>query len=246
MNEDVDEASEIFAQDVKDDALNFVYRLLFLFYAEARPELDILPVRDATYLKGYSLEMLRDLEQIHLTEASKDGYFFDHSLRQLFALLSTGHNESILTKSINVNGSSENAYANKGFKVRHIDSPLFDNLRLKQFTNVKFRNSVWQEIICRLSLSSIKRGKGRGRISYANLGVNQLGSVYESLLAYRGFYADERYIEVHEKNKPSEGTFVVPLSRRSDFDEDEILKDEFGQVRPIEKGSFIYRLSVQL
>ena len=61
-----------------------------------------------------------------------------------------------------------------------------------------------------LSLSRRQKGKARGRISYANLGINQLGSVYESLLAYRGFFADGEYIEVHKKGKPEEGTFLVP------------------------------------
>ena len=77
----------------------------------------------------------------------------------------------------------------KSFSVRPIDSPLFNDNRLKQLKDVRIRNVKWQEIIKALSLSRKKRFCGR--ISYANLGVNQLGSVYESLLAFRGFYAEE-------------------------------------------------------
>ena len=43
------------------------------------------------------------------------------------------------------------------------------------------------------------RGDGRrrrGRISYAQLGINQLGAVYEALLSYRGFFAAEDLYEV--------------------------------------------------
>ena len=153
--------------------------------------------------------MLRDLEQTKLvTEHSLNGYFFHESLKQLFQLMSSGYRE-------NENGS------NKSFRIRHIDSPMFDDSKLHHLSDVKFRNCVWQDVICQLSLSKQKNKKARGRISYANLGINQLGSVYESLLAYRGFYAEEDYIEVHPKGKPKEGTLLVQRKRRDDFHEDE-------------------------
>ena len=202
-----------------------------MFYAESRADLDILPISDSVYQKGYSLEMLRDLEQTKLvTDHSLNGYFFHDSLKQLFQLMSSGYRE-------NENGS------NKSFRIRHIDSPMFDDTKLHHLSNVKFRNYVWQDVICQLSLSRQQNKKARGRISYANLGINQLGSVYESLLAYRGFYAEEDYIEVHPKKKPKEGTLLVQRKRRDDFHEDEVLKDESGKEVVIPKGQFVYRLS---
>ncbi|MDB9987978.1 hypothetical protein OAD88_01225 [Flavobacteriaceae bacterium] len=229
--QEFDESDDTFEQEVKDDCLNIIYRLLFVFYAESRPDLDILPISDQVYQKGYSLEMLRDLEQTQLiTDHSRNGYFFHESLSKLFELMSSGYRED------------ENG-RNKSFKIRHIDSPLFDNKKLNHLGEVKFRNYVWQDVICQLSLSKKKRNKPRGRISYANLGINQLGSVYESLLAYRGFYAEEDYIEVHTKNKPQDGTYLVPRSRRDDFDRDEVLTDENDNEVIIQKGRFVYRLS---
>jgi hypothetical protein len=211
LKEEFDETDDRFEQEIKDDCLRIIYRMLFIFYAESREDLDILPSNDPIYNKGYSLEMLRDLEQVPLySENSLNGYFFHDSLSKLFYVLSSGYRE-------HENGN------NKSFRVRHIDSPIFDNRKLNHLHKVKFRNKVWQDIICRLSLSRQQRNKARGRISYANLGINQLGSVYESLLAYRGFYAEQDYIEVHKKGKPEEGTFLVPRSRRDDFEEDEIL-----------------------
>ena len=81
------------------------------------------------------------------------------------------------------------------------------------------------------------------RISYVNLGVNQLGSVYESLLAYRGFYAEEDYIEVHKAGKPEEGTFLVPYSRMDDFQPNEILRDKDARPIILKQGTFVYRLN---
>ena len=43
------------------ECLRYMYRLLFMFYIEARPELGYAPVDSEVYLKGYSLESLRDL-----------------------------------------------------------------------------------------------------------------------------------------------------------------------------------------
>ena len=73
--------------------------------------------------------------------------------------------------------------------------------------------------------------------------MNQLGSVYESLLAFRGFYAEEDYIEVHKANDPSDGTFLVPYSRMSDFDISEVLCNQDGTPAILPKGTFVYRLN---
>ena len=227
-----DETDDDFENEVKDDCLTLVYRLLFIFYAESRTELEILPTGDNLYKQGYSLEMLRDLEQVQLrSKESEDGYFFDESIQILFRMLSSGYNH---TNSVQYD---------KSFKIRPIDSPLFANKNLKHMGDVKIRNCKWKEIICSLSLSKKKGRYGRGRISYANLGVNQLGSVYESLLAFRGFYAEEDYIEVHKAGKPEEGTFLVPYRRMDDFAANEVLCGEDGCPLILSKGSFVYRLN---
>lgn len=226
-----DYTDDTFESEVKDDCLTIIYRLLFLFYAESRGELEILPVDDEVYKRGYSLESLRDLEMVRLnSDASRNGYFFDDSIRHLFSLLSDGHN----AKVVNVNS--------KSFRVRPIDSPLFNDKKLHHLAGVRIRNIKWQEIIRALSLS--KKKNYCGRISYANLGVNQLGSVYESLLAFRGFYAEEDYIEVHKANAPQDGTFLVPYSRMGDFDISEVLCDQqTGNPVILPEGTFVYRLN---
>jgi hypothetical protein len=43
-----------------------------------------------------------------------------------------------------------------------------------------------------LSLSRPESGRSRGRISYRELGINQLGAVYEGLLSYTGFFVREK------------------------------------------------------
>ena len=62
-----------------------MYRLLFLFYIEARPELDYVPINGSSaYLKGYSLESLRNLEMIPLhTEEAQQGTYISDSIQLL-------------------------------------------------------------------------------------------------------------------------------------------------------------------
>jgi len=116
-------ASDTFARELKDECLTFVYRLLFLFYAESREDLEILPVKDSVYQKGYSLEMLRDLEMVPLTtDSSRNGHFFSESLWKLFNYLHKGQ-------------ENEN-----GFTMKPLDSPLFDNSAMEHLHGVQFRN----------------------------------------------------------------------------------------------------------
>lgn len=225
-----DETDDGFEAEVKDDCLTIVYRLLFILFAESRPELEILPTGDEVYKRGYSFEALRDLEQVRLiSDEARNGYFFDDSIHHLFAILSKGFHK-------------DDEADNKSFRVRPIDSPMFNDSRLKQLQDVRIRNVKWQEIIRALSLSHSK--KYCGRISYANLGVNQLGSVYESLLAYRGFYAEEDYIEVCKAGAPEDGTYLVPYSRMEAFDIKEVICDEeTGEPVKLPRGTFVYRLN---
>ena len=186
LNEVFDETDDTFESEIKDDCLTFIYRMLFIFYAESREDLDILPGNDPVYNKGYSLEMLRDLEQVPLySDNSLNGYFFHESLSKLFELLSSGYREREVKVYDNDQLEADSTIKiNKSFKVRHIDSPLFNNQKLHHLHKVKFRNKVWQDIICRLSLSKQQRNRARGRISYANLVPRR--SLFQSTRPLRG------------------------------------------------------------
>lgn len=238
-----DETDDDFEAEVRDDCLTIIYRLLFLFYAESRPELKILPTDDEVYQRGYSLEMLRDLEQVPLqSQQELNGYFFDDSIKQLFTLLSSGREAKQMEGPSAEERKRGFVSITRSFSIKKIDSPMFNDNKLNQLNGARFRNFIWQDIICSLSLSREVKGKARGRISYSNLGINQLGSVYESLLAYRGFYAEEDYIEVH-KDGDTSATYLVPRSRMDVFKTEEILSDAEGMPKILKKGSFVYRLN---
>lgn len=253
---DIDETDDKFEQNVKDDCIQIVYRLLFVFYAEARPELGILPMNNQVYLNGYSLDKLRDLELVDMQRpGTQNGYFIHDSLWRLFTMLHGGYPKHYFQQASTKQGE-EGEHFSRTFAVKKIDSPLFDDSKLRALRGVKFRNLVWQKIIRELSISKPDGKHQPGRISYANLGINQLGSVYESILSYRGFYAERDYIEVHKVGETDpQNTFLVPASRMDDFKPEEYCPignkktgkgasaDDNNIVNILPKGSFIYRLS---
>lgn len=201
------------------ESLRFMYRLLFLFYIEARPDLGYAPINTETYLKGYSLEHLRELEQVPLTTpAAENGFYFHESIKQLFALIWNGfpsHKGDIFNDY-----SGESLYSADSFQMSPLQGHLFDPSRTPLLNSVKLRNHVLQKVIQLMSLSRGGGKRRRGRISYATLGINQLGAVYESLLSFRGFFAEEDLYEVRPDPKGKKANQDSEDSNDDDANED--------------------------
>ncbi len=233
------------AQDLKHESLVYVYRLIFCFYAEARgAELGILPINDDAYRLGYSLESLRDLEQVPLTPATEDGTYFQQHLRKLFAIIHQGFHPDTA-------GEGELAFADAGltqtFTVRPLTATLFDPASTPLLDKADLRNQCLQQVIKKLSLSVSEKAKTIGRVNYAELGINQLGSVYEGLLSYKGVFAPEDMIQVKPKGKDLSDSktqsWFVSLARQEEFHRDEVERLANGKPRIYPQGSFILYLS---
>jgi hypothetical protein len=256
---------ELDPEQLSLECLRLVYRLLFMFYIEARPELGYVPILTSeVYLKGYSLESLRDLELTPLhTPQARDGLYFDHTLRRLFSLVATGCAPA-------TQQPLSAASVRDTFVLAPLDSRLFDEASTPLLNRVRFPNHVWQRVIRLMSLSGGK-GKRKGRVSYQLLSINQLGAVYEALLSYRGFFATDDLYEVMPERKQTRAAdddeddeeadeaegggstdvldtaWFVPASRIGDYTNGEKVYDvdEAGhrKLRKYERGTFIYRLA---
>jgi hypothetical protein len=195
------------ADQLSRESLRYMYRLLFLFYIEARPELGYAPVDAESYLKGYSVEHLRELEQTPLTtDESRDGFYFHDSLRQLFDLIwqgfprrDAGSGQQELGAGLDP--APDDIAQGSGFTIAPLQGHLFDPARTPLLNSVRLRNQVLQRVVELMSLGSSGKSGRRGRISYATLGINQLGAVYEALLSFRGFFAEEDLYEVRRDPK---------------------------------------------
>jgi hypothetical protein len=184
------------AEQLRHEALTFVYRLIFCFYAEAHgAELGVLPINDDAYRLGYSLEALRDLELVPLSEQSAEGVYFQAHINQIFSLIHQGFN--CLPEETGGNQLQLQFVQNvKTFELPPLTATLFDPNATPLLTKARLSNRCLQQVISKLSLSKDEKTKTVGRVNYADLGINQLGAVYEGLLSYKGMFAEADFIRV--------------------------------------------------
>ena len=233
-------------KELTKECLRYMYRLLFLFYIEARPELGYAPMKSDAYRMGYSLETLRDLEMVKLsTEESRNGTFIHDSLQLLFELIYNGYPSTKGKQDVQLAlGAGPEHHT---FRVIPLSSHLFDPARTSILNRVKFTNETLQRVIRLMSLSQPgNRSSRRGRISYAQLGINQLGAVYEALLSYQGFFAETDLYEVKkagERYNELETAFFVKAEDLAKYREDEKVFNDDGTLKKYTRGTFIYRLA---
>ena len=232
------------------ECLRYMYRMLFVLFIEARPELGYAPINEQVYASGYSLESLRDIAESirNDTEEVGEGFYLFETLNKLYELIYTGYpkNESLYSRVNNLQS------VHNIFVIPPLKAHIFDPEYTPMLVNAKIRNYVMLRIIDLMSLtkSTGKKGSRRGRISYANLGINQMGAVYEALLSYRGFIAEQDLYEVKKAgdkfNELDVGYFVT-AQELDQYTEEERVRyesgDKKGQLRVHPKGEFIYRLA---
>ncbi|ALD00075.1 restriction endonuclease subunit M [Actinomyces sp. oral taxon 414] len=228
------------AQDLALQSLRYIYRVIFLLYAEASPELGVLPVGAAEYDAGYGLDRLRELALVELhEESSQAGTHIYESLDRLFRLVDGGHNAEVPAQD-------EGGF--DGLVFRPMRADLFRPEATALIDEVGLGNGALLRVLRHLLLTKENTKSGRGFISYVELGINQLGAVYEGLMSYSGSFAAERLWEVAPGGDASKGSWVVPEDVMKGLEEKDFVtvEDEVtGERRNVtyEKGQFVYRLS---
>ena len=244
------EADPVDAGQLTIECLRYMYRMLFVLFIESRPELGYAPIKAQSYYSGYSLESLRDITDQIRDDVDEvgDGYYLHETLAKLYELIYDGYpkTEDELKKATTSDSLHDM------FLIAPLKAHIFDPEYTKILTKAKLRNSCMLRIIDLMSLTKAtgKKNSRRGRISYANLGINQMGAVYEALLSYRGFIAEQDLYEVKRAgdnfNELDVGYFISE-SELDQYDEDERVRYEHGEkkgkLRMYEKGTFIYRLA---
>ncbi|MGH4029372.1 hypothetical protein ACQB60_10605 [Actinomycetota bacterium Odt1-20B] len=279
---EVEQPGDPFARQLTREALRYLYRILFLLYAEARPELGILPADDGTYEAGYSVARLRELVErdAQLTdETARGGFHLHASLDVLFNKVNHGHRQygteewderpgdDAETRKKKAKQRSEG----RGLRFEPLRSELFEPASVKligrgtpdprrdeegdegpAWLDLRLRNAALHEVLRLLTMKKAKRrGERGGFISYRNLGINQLGAVYEGLMSYTGIIADEELCEVAKGGDPEKGSWLIPSHRLKEYPEstwveyDERDREEKGLRGPKKypAGTFVYRLA---
>ncbi len=227
---------QIDPDDLTRQCLRYLYRVIVLLFAEARPELGILPVDDPDYQAGYSLARLRDtaLTDLH-DDRARDSSHLQQSLAVLFRLVNEGH-EPEATLDIDA----------RGLTFPGLGSTLFSERACPLLDRGKITDETMQQVLANLCFSKEQRGRNRQALSYATLGINQLGAVYEGLMAYKGFLATEELFEIDNDGDPDNGSWVIPIDRADEFPDDVFLMEGTeGQERRVRyrEGDFVFRLS---
>lgn len=246
------EENPVDASELTLECLRYMYRFLFMLFIEARPELGYAPMRSQTYVKGYSLEGLRDVcDQVKEdSEVLSEGYYIDDTLKKLFHMTYFGYPENLeeYKKAIEIEKTS----MHDAFTIEALKAHIFDPEYTKLITKARLRNCAMLQIVDLMSISRPRNSKERkGRISYSALGINQMGAVYEALLSYRGFIAEEDLYEVKRAgdkfNELDVGYFVKEDELENYDEKTERVRYESGekkgQLRMYKKGTFIYRLA---
>jgi hypothetical protein len=166
--------------DIYHESLSLMYRLLFLFYAEGR---DLLPMEDQTYRDSYSLESIRDEIKTTHDDPDKARNFFSRSTSDLWTRLSELFSL--------VNGA-------KAELVPAYNGGLFDqelHAFLDRFRVNDYRLARAIDLLSRTQPGALK-GQGRKKVTYRDLDIRHLGSIYEGILEYHAEIADQEKVIV--------------------------------------------------
>jgi len=175
-------SNEALTKSYYNQLLRLVYRFIFLLFAEQR---GMLPTRDSIYADEYSINRLREIAE----NASGED---DH--RDLWQGLK-------VTFKILKNGSQD-------LKVFAYNGTLFDEAEIPMLSQLSCANS---DLLFAVSqLTSVEQEHVRSRINYLDLGVEEIGSIYESLLEYIPKVADTEEEIEGEQVRP--GSFYLDPS----------------------------------
>ncbi|MGY4956554.1 hypothetical protein [Streptomyces nigrescens] len=270
-----------FAKQLTRESLRYLYRILFLLYAEARPELGILPANDDTYEAGYSIARLRELvarERKLVDEDSRGGFHLYASLDVLFNKVNYGHRPH--GTEADDDKPAEERSELRGLRFEPLRSELFDPKSITligrrvldprwdedgdeppRWLDLRLRNEALHQVLRLLTMKEAgQKGRQGGFISYRNLGINQLGAVYEGLISYTGIIADKELAEIAKPGEkrggkqygdPEKGSWLVPADRLSDYPENTWVvysaqdAEQHGLRGPkkYEVGEYVYRLA---
>ena len=219
--------------------LRYLYRTIVLLYAEAKPELGILPIDHPEYHEGYGLERLRHLALVDLhSQTARQNNHIQQSLAVLFRVVNDGHQPA------SQGGMFEET---KTLTFSALRSTLFQEQSCPLIDRAHVSDAAMQEVLRNLCFTEPKTGKPRESISYATLGVAQLGAVYEGLMSWTGFIATEDLFEIDKDGDPDTGSWVIPATQADQYPDDVFLMrtDDHGRTSPVlyKKYDFVYRLA---
>ena len=187
-------------ETVRQATLTLLYRLLFLLYAESR---DLLPVRESAYA-AISLKAIKDDVAAAAGTAESES---DERLRAHFDTAGTGLYQRLnkLCAVMDAGDATVNVPTYNGGLFRQPAAAAGDDPRAASIATFLAEHHV-PDLHLAIAVDHLARvpdpaaGFGLANVDYKSLGVRQLGSIYEGLLEYKLFVADQELVEVKVKS----------------------------------------------
>ena len=178
---------------VPEQALTLVYRILFLLYAEARL---LVPIWHPVYRQSYSIEAIRD---------------------------AIARDEPPVGLWETLQGISRLAHRGcqvESLRVAPFNGRLFAPGRTPLGERARVEPTIVRNVVAALTLRPAKDGSGQRRIDFGDLGVEQLGAIYERVLddlpdAMRPAEttaAGKPRADLRSRVRKATGTFYTPRS----------------------------------
>jgi len=201
--------SEANLKEIHDNSLIFLYRLLFILYAEYR---DLLPLgSNKLYTESYSLdafkkEVANRLDRNEPVATSTVGYW--NRLKELFEIIDKGNEE--------------------------LDVPPYNGGLFESEKHDFLEKYRVGDLYIAKAVDFLSRSKDRAYIDYGSLEIRHLGSIYEGLLEYKLRIAEEDLIPVKDKGK-ERFVSLEEAKKQKKIREDEIVQT--GEMYPVtDKG----------
>jgi type II restriction/modification system DNA methylase subunit YeeA len=183
-NDELDEAD---LDLIHDSSLIYLYRLIFVLYAESEGR-NLLPTDNDIYSGSYSLNELKQtvVENRNKTQQQYQTWQTDlwDRLEQLFVLIDQGsQGQDIPKEDLYIP-----AYNGGLFRTNPDDQDSQEALFL---SNHEAGDAYIAEVIELLTRHDASEGEGKVFVDYSSLDERNLGSIYEGLLEYKLDVADE-------------------------------------------------------
>ncbi|SHH03675.1 Eco57I restriction-modification methylase domain-containing protein [Halobaculum gomorrense] len=181
---DAEDEEALSEEELKEQSLVLLYRLMFVLYAESRHLISPdEPAREAEFNEHFSLDQLR--QEIHEDIDAGDSFdeYSEYStsmwsrLQDLFGLIDSGE---------------------ESLGIPPYNGGLFDDEEHAFLANNEVADRYIAEVVYRLGTTTADDGDGYVLADYADLDTRHLGTIYEGLLEHEFRIAPEQYAAVSE------------------------------------------------
>lgn len=176
---------------IHEEGIYTLFRLLFVLYGEA---MALLPLERPLYREGYSIEHLRG-RLTHPEDFAENSYALWERLQALFGLIDRGVDA-------------------RDLRIPSYNGGLFGPTKTPRLMLARVNDRAVAEMLRALTTVEVKIGKTRSqdRVSFRELGVAQLGAVFESLLDYEPEIATDDLFEVTVGSGKQKMLSFLPMS----------------------------------